>query len=57
MRGLVMIGLRLLRDWTVATPKFLAATYVRPKAQTASPDGRRYGGFIVRVVFRRPVTG
>jgi eukaryotic-like serine/threonine-protein kinase len=39
------------RDWTVATPKFLAATYVRPKTQTASPDGRRYGGFIVRAYF------
>lgn len=37
------------RDWTDATPKFLAATYVRPK--TTSPDGRRYGGFIVRVYF------
>jgi hypothetical protein len=39
------------RDWTDATPKFLAATYVRPKTQMASPDGRRYGGFIVRVYF------
>jgi len=39
------------RDWTVVTPKFLAATYVRPKAQAASPDGRRYGGFIVRAYF------
>ena len=39
------------RDWTVATPKFLAATYVRPKTQTASADGRRYGGFIVRAYF------
>src|SRR5438034_1252721 len=39
------------RDWTVATPKFLAATYVRPKTQTASSDGRRYGGFIVRAYF------
>ena len=38
-------------DWTDATPKFLAATYVRPKTQTASSDGRRYGGFIVRVYF------
>ena len=27
------------------------ATYVRPKTQTASPDGRRYGGFIVRAYF------
>jgi eukaryotic-like serine/threonine-protein kinase len=39
------------RDWTVATPKFLAATYVRPKTQTASSDRRRYGGFIVRAYF------
>src|SRR5947208_17186286 len=39
------------RDCTVATPKFLAATYVRPKTQTASADGRRYGGFIVRAYF------
>ena len=39
------------RDWTVVTPKFLAATYVRSKAQAASPDGRRYGGFIVRAYF------
>src|SRR5207253_6024489 len=29
------------RDWTDASPKFLAATYVRPKTQTASPEGRR----------------
>jgi eukaryotic-like serine/threonine-protein kinase len=39
------------RDWTDATPKFLAATYVRPKSQLPSPDERRYGGFIVRVYF------
>jgi hypothetical protein len=38
-------------DWTDATPKFLAATYVRPKTQTPSTDERRYGGFIVRVYF------
>ena len=38
-------------DWSDGTPKFLAATYVRPKTQTASSDGRRYGGFIVRVYF------
>ncbi len=38
-------------DWADATPKFLAATYVRPKIQTPSADGRRYGGFIVRVYF------
>ena len=39
------------RDWTDATPKFLAATYVRPKSQLPSSEGRRYGGFIVRVYF------
>src|SRR5437763_3076025 len=37
------------RDWTDAAPKYLAATYVRPK--TASPEGRRYGGFVVGVYF------
>ena len=39
------------RDWTDATPKFLAATYVRPKTQMPSAEERRYGGFIVRVYF------
>jgi serine/threonine-protein kinase len=38
-------------DWTDVTPKFLAATYVRPKNQMSSAEGRRYGGFIVRVYF------
>ena len=38
-------------DWADATPKFLAATYVRPKTQSPSADGRKYGGFIVRVYF------
>jgi TolB-like protein len=40
-----------VRDWTDGTPKFLAATYVRPKSQPPSPNERRYGGFIVRVYF------
>jgi adenylate cyclase len=39
------------RDWTDATPKFLGATYLRPKTQTPSVEGRRYGGFVVRVYF------
>ena len=39
------------RDWTDPSPKFLAATYVRPKTQVASPEGRRYGGFTVHVYF------
>ena len=38
-------------NWADATPKFLVATYVRPKTQRASTDNRRYGGFIVRVYF------
>ena len=38
-------------DWADATPKFLVATYVRPKTQKPSVDGRRYGGFVVRVYF------
>src|SRR5678815_1546553 len=29
-------------DWADATPKFLAATYLRNKTQIASPEGRRY---------------
>ncbi len=39
------------RDWTDATPKFLAATYVRPKNQLFPSEERRYGGFIIRVYF------
>ena len=39
------------RDWTDPSPKFLAATYVRPKTQIASPEGRHFGGFAVRVYF------
>jgi hypothetical protein len=38
-------------DWTDPTPKFLAATYVRPKTHSPSADGREYGGFTVRVYF------
>ena len=37
--------------WTEAVPRFLEATYVRPKTQMPSADGRRYGGLIVRVYF------
>jgi serine/threonine protein kinase/tetratricopeptide (TPR) repeat protein len=37
--------------WTEALPRFLEATYLRPKIQMAFSDGRRYGGFIVRVYF------
>jgi TolB-like protein len=38
-------------DWADPNPKFLAATYLRPKTQSPSADGRKYGGFIVRVYF------
>ena len=38
-------------DWSDATPKYLAATYVRPKTQVSLSDGRRYAGFLVRVYF------
>jgi hypothetical protein len=38
-------------DWTDPTPKFLAATYVRPKMQSPPAEGRKYGGYIVRVYF------
>jgi tetratricopeptide (TPR) repeat protein len=37
--------------WTEGVPRFLEASYLRPKTQVPSPDGRRYGGFIVRVYF------
>ena len=37
-------------NWANATPKFLAATYVRPKNQP-TPDGREYGGFITLLYF------
>ena len=48
------VGYRWLTSeagWTEGAPRFLEATYVRPKTQTFSSDGRRYGGFIVRVYF------
>jgi tetratricopeptide (TPR) repeat protein len=38
-------------DWTNPAPKFLAATYVRPKTKNPSSEEKRYGGFIVRVYF------
>ncbi len=38
-------------DWSDATPKFLVATYVRPKTQRPLMEQKRYGGFIVRVYF------
>jgi serine/threonine-protein kinase len=39
------------RDWTDAAPKFLSASYVRPKSQRPSADERRYGGYVVCVYF------
>ena len=41
-QGQVIIGLRS-EDWTDATPKFLVATYMRPKTQSRSADGRDMG--------------
>jgi serine/threonine protein kinase/tetratricopeptide (TPR) repeat protein len=38
-------------DWTNPAPKFLAATYVRPKTKNPSSEEKRYGGFSVRVYF------
>src|SRR5213592_3652827 len=38
-------------DWKYGAPRFLEATYTRPKIQMPSSDGRRYGGFIVRAYF------
>jgi tetratricopeptide (TPR) repeat protein len=37
--------------WAEAVPRFLEATYVRPRAEKLSADVRRYGGFTVRVYF------
>jgi TolB-like protein/predicted Ser/Thr protein kinase len=37
--------------WAEAVPRFLEATYVRPKINAPLSDGRRYGGYIVRVYF------
>src|SRR5213080_3832057 len=37
--------------WAEAAPRFLEASYVRTKTQTFFADGRRYGGFTVRVYF------
>jgi len=39
------------RDWTDPIPKFLEATYVRPRSKVPSPDERRFGGFVVCVYF------
>ncbi len=38
-----------VRNWTDPTPKYLVATYLRPRAPRRSPERLRYGGCIVRV--------
>src|SRR5437870_3241700 len=48
------VGYRWLTSeagWAEPAPRFLEATYVRPKTQTLFADVRRYGGFTVRVYF------
>ncbi len=45
------VWLTASEDWADPSPKFLAATYVRPKTKSPSTEGRKYGGFIVRVYF------
>jgi len=42
-----------VRDWTDPTPKYLVATYLRPRAPRRSPERLRYGGCIVRVYLDR----
>lgn len=42
-----------VRDWTDPTPKYLVATYLRPRAPRRSPERLRYGGCIVRVYLNR----
>jgi hypothetical protein len=38
-----------VRDWTDPTPKYLEASYTRPRPSRRSRERTRYGGFIVRV--------
>ena len=38
-----------IRDWTDPAPKYLEATYLRPRTPRRAPERLRYGGFIVRV--------
>ena len=40
-----------VRDWTDPAPKYLVATYLRPRAPRRWAEDLRYGGFIVRVYF------
>jgi hypothetical protein len=38
-----------VRDWTEPSPKYLAATYLKPRPSRHAPEQRRYGGFVVRL--------
>ena len=38
-----------VRDWTDPAPKYLEATYLRPRTPRGAQERLRYGGFIVRV--------
>ncbi len=38
-----------IRDWTDTAPKYLAATYLQPRASRPLTDQLHYGGFLVRV--------
>lgn len=40
-----------VRDWTDPSPKYLIATYFRPRERRPSAENLQYGGFIVRVYF------
>lgn len=38
-----------VRDWNDPTPKYLAATYLKPRMPRRPSEKLRYGGFVVRV--------
>ncbi len=40
-----------VRDWTDPSPKYLMATYLRPRGTRPSSENLQYGGFIVRIYF------
>jgi hypothetical protein len=39
------------RDWTDPSPKYLVATYLRPREARRSSEKLQYGGFVVRIYF------
>jgi hypothetical protein len=39
------------RDWTDPSPKYLMATYLRPRETHPSAENLQYGGFVVRIYF------